>query len=87
MAADFVSEVEGILGEHEADLEMNQPKSPRPGEFKPQFPAKALLYAINRGVQVSVNSVQSQQTHACITTIIITDYFLRHNRHHNRPML
>ena len=52
MAADFVSEVEGILGEHEADLEMNQPKSPRPGEFKPQFPAKALLYAINRGVQV-----------------------------------
>lgn len=53
MSSDFVKEVEGVLGEHEGDLELNQQKSPRPREEAPRFPAPALLDIISDGIQVS----------------------------------
>lgn len=53
MSSEFVSEVEAVLGEHEAELELNQQKSPRPGEEGPCFPARALLDIMNNGIQVS----------------------------------
>ncbi len=52
MSSEFVSEVEGVLGEHEAELELNQQRSPRPGEEGPCFPARALLDIMNAGIQV-----------------------------------
>lgn len=62
MSADFVSEVEGVLGEYEGDLELNQVKSPRPGVEGPHFPARGLLKIINHGIQVSHTSLlQSRQ--------------------------
>ena len=55
MSSDFVKEVEGVLGEHEGDLELNQQKSPRPGEEPPRFPAPGLLDIISDGIQVSLD--------------------------------
>lgn len=56
MSSDFVKEVEGVLGEHEGDLELNQQKSPRPREQAPRFPAPALLDIISDGIQVSLDT-------------------------------
>ena len=66
MSADFVSEVEGVLGEYEGDLELNQVKSPRPGVEGPHFPARGLLKIINHGIQVSQPSV----LHPCQCTTV-----------------
>ncbi len=60
MSAEFVSEVEGVLGEHEGDLELNQQKSPRPGEEGPRFPAQGLLDILNEGIQVTSIQAVSQ---------------------------
>lgn len=52
LSPQLVSEIEVILGEHEADLEGSQQRSPRPGQQGPCFPAQSLLDLINRGIQV-----------------------------------
>lgn len=48
----LVSGVEAVLGEHEADLEFNQQRSPKPGQQGPRFPAQSLLDVISQGIQV-----------------------------------
>ena len=52
LSPQLVSGVETVLGEHEADLELNQQRSPRPGQQGPRFPAQSLLDVINKGIQV-----------------------------------
>lgn len=52
LSPQLVSEVEALLGEHEADLELSQQRSPKPGLQGPTFPAQPLLDVINKGIQV-----------------------------------
>lgn len=52
LSPELVSGVEAVLGEHEADLEFNQQRSPKPGQQGPGFPAQSLLDVINKGIQV-----------------------------------
>lgn len=52
LSPELVSGVEAVMGEHEADLELNQQRSPKPGQQGPGFPAQSLLNVINKGIQV-----------------------------------
>lgn len=52
LSPQLVSEVDAVLAEHEADLELNQQRSPKPGQQGPRFPAHSLLDVINSGIQV-----------------------------------
>lgn len=54
LSPQLVSEVEAVLGEHEADLELSQQRSPKPGLQGPAFPAQPLLDVINKGIQVQL---------------------------------
>lgn len=52
LSAEFVGELEGILGEHEGDLEMNVQRSPKPGQAGPVFPAMMIHKLINHHILV-----------------------------------
>ena len=52
LSADFVSELEGLLAEHEGDLEVNVQRSPKPGQAAPAFPAMLLHKLINQHILV-----------------------------------
>ena len=55
LSAEFVADLEGILGEHEGDLEMNVQRSPKPGQASPVFPAMMIYKLINQNILVSTS--------------------------------
>lgn len=52
LSAEFVADLEGILGEHEGDLEANVQRSPKPGQTGPVFPAMIIHKLINHHILV-----------------------------------
>ena len=52
LSAEFVAELEGVLSEHEGDLEQNVQRSPKPGQAGPTFPAMVIHKLINQHILV-----------------------------------